>query len=282
MELTTSLDNLIFYIDKVMPATFETFTAFLSEQEMQGNFTKINQWFGTSIKDYHHNLKIGDGAGAIMIGYKHNKEQEKQGTYRMRLELNPAKRNEEHERFSKILTVLFKGHPKLIKGLDIAFDLPVPIGALIPISLTGKYKGTYDDTIYFGKSGKNGRLKIYDKKKEMLHKQGKEVEQLHLTRVEYSLRIEDPITVQLLKTAVIQFNKEYQISLLNMDKLEGLVKACVIAVSDGKMQIKELTRTYQNKVKKALASMETLDLDHAYTSARNDILNIINDYTRVK
>src|SRR5690606_5158489 len=92
----------------------------------------------------------------------------------------------------------------------------------------------------------------------------------------YSVRLKEPVTLQVFsKMPNWKINETYQISELNLGKTDGVIKACVLAITSGQMELKELSRTYQTKTKKALENMGLLDLDHEYSNARARITNEI-------
>lgn len=282
--MKTTLDNLILYVENVTPFQFENFMERLDQAEIDGNVQRVRYKLGTGASEYHHNLNIGEGGGAIYIGYEHNSSPRNQNSYRLRFEVNPAKTSTEKMNDARdwavgIFIQSFQQNTKLIKGIDVAFDVPVAIERLHAISLTGRARQQFKNTVYFGTSGKHGRLKIYDKKTELKKKQGIEIPEEHLTRIEYSVRLDEGLTFHLFsKLSNLNINGEYQISELKMGQTEGLVKACVLAVTSGQMELKELSRTYREKTKKALADMGLLDLDHAYNNAQREIIASIKKF----
>lgn len=279
------LDNLILYVDDVTLYQFDNFRRELEIAETYGKIPRVSFYIGTRITKYHYNLTIGQGAGAVHIGYKHNTSKEnKLDGYRLRLEVNPSKKSgtavdDAREWFNAIFIQSFVNNTKLIKGIDIAYDVPVAINRLFTVSLTGRQRNINKGTIYYGERGQHGNLKIYDKKKELKEKQGIEIKEEHLTRIEYSVRLDEPMTIHFFgQFPNMGINKMYQVSELKIGETEGVVKACLIAINSGEMQIGELSRTYQNKTKKALADMGLLDLDHAYTNAKKEIIKVIQKY----
>lgn len=286
-RMETNIDNLILNVLDVTPYQFETFAQQLEIAETYGKIPRVKREIGVGVSKYHHIVRIGEGAGAIHIGYKHNSSPEAQNAYKLRLEVNPSKATSEQmakarEWAVQIFANCFATNTKMIKGVDIAYDVPIAMDRLFVASMTGRKRQIVKGTIYYGERGQNGNLKIYDKKKELSKKQGIQVSEEHLTRIEFSLRLEDPITFQLFsKLDKFGINDLYQVSELNIGKADGVVKACLIAVSSGEMQMGELSRTYQNKTKRALADMGLLDLDHAYTNAQKEILDVIRQYLTI-
>lgn len=282
--METTLDNLIFYVENVTAFQFDNFILELEKAETFGKVPRIRREIGIGFSKYHHNIRIGEGGGAIHIGFKHNSVRENQNSYRMRFEVNPSKQiSEQHEKARQcaadIFVESFSGNTKLIKGVDVAFDIPIAKEKLFVVSKTGRERNILKGTSYFGERGQNGHLKVYDKKKELEKKQRIQIEEEHLTRIEFGLRMAEPVTFHLFsKAGTIGINELYQVSVLESDKAEGVIKACIIAVSSGEMQMGELSRTYQLKTKKALADMRLLDLDDAYANAQRDIVNKIRQF----
>lgn len=279
--MKTSLDRLILVIQEAGVYKYAKLREKLEVAETYGKVPRCIYEIGKRASEYHHIIRIGEGAGAVFIGYKHNSAKENQNSYTMKIELNPSAKLSEtvsvaRKNALQIVMDTFASNTKLIKGIDIAFDIPVSNKDIYAVSLTGKERQTFKDTVYYGASGSNGRLKIYDKKKELEKKQGVEIPEENLTRIEFSVRLDEPITLQLFsKVPRWKINETYQISKLNLGKTEGVIKACVLSVTSGQMEMKELSRTYQNKTKKALENMGLLDLDHEYSNARTEITNII-------
>lgn len=281
IRLKTTLDRLILVIEDAQIYKYEKLREQLEIAETYGRIPRVIYEIGKRASEYHHIIRIGEGSGAVFIGYKHNSAKENQNSYKMKIELNPSAKlsktvSAARKIAMQILIEIFAGNTKLIKGIDVAFDVPVSNKDIYAVSLTGKERQTFKDTVYYGSSGSSGRLKIYDKKKELEKKQGVEIPEENLTRIEYSVRLKEPITLQLFsKVENWKINETYQISRLNLDKTEGIVKSGVICVTSGQMEIKEFSRTYQQKIKKALENMGLLNLDHAYSNARNEITDII-------
>lgn len=281
IRLKTTLDRLILVIQDASIFKYARFREELEKAETYGKIPKVIYEIGKRASEYHHIIRIGEGSGAIFIGYKHNSAKENQNSYAMKVELNPSSRLSKQvaaarKHAMEMIAEIFERNTKLIKGIDIAFDIPVSNKGIYAVSLTGKERQTFKDTVYYGASGSSGRLKIYDKKKELEKKQGIEVPEDALTRIEYSVRLKEPVTLQLFsKVPNWKINETYQISELNLGKTDGVIKACVLAVTSGQMELKELSRTYQMKTKKALENMGLLDLDHEYSNARIEITNTI-------
>lgn len=281
IRLKTTLDRLILVIPDASIYKYARLREELEIAETYGKIPRVIYEIGKRASEYHHIIRIGEGSGAIFIGYKHNSAKENQNTYAMKIELNPSSKLSEkvaaaRKHAMEMIAEIFAANAKMIKGIDIAFDIPVSNKGIYAVSLTGKERQTFKDTVYYGASGSSGRLKIYDKKKELEKKHGVQIPEEHLTRIEYSVRLQEGITLQLFsKVPHWKINETYQISELNLGKTDGVIKACVLAVTGGQMEMKELSRTYQMKTKKALENMGLLDLDHEYSNARERITNEI-------
>ena len=270
------LDNLVLYTEEVPLGSFGLLENRVEFAKMKGLLPReIRMTIGRGASEYHYRLNIGKGDGAITVSYKHNSAKSVDDKYTMRLEFNPQKRSEMHVEFFKIYNSLFSKHPKTVKQFDVAFDVPLNINSIFAYSNTGRDKSYFKNTLYYGCSGKHGRLKIYDKKKELEEQQGIEKAVEHLTRVEYTVKLSDALTVQALSKLDLQLNEEYKIICVDLEKLSGETKACMLAVQSGEMQLKEFTRTTRAKIKQALESMVQLDLDHAYQNARQKIIKNI-------
>lgn len=277
-ELDCKLDNLVFYVEMVDRDDWSRFIQRISQCEENGELPPVYHWIGKGYSDYHYNMNVGSGGGAINIGFKHNSVRENATRYRMRVEFNPQKDGGRFRAFWDTLNSVFLTNSKLIKQLDLAFDYDVEIKRLFAISLTGRQRSYFKSTQYFGSKGSSGYLKIYDKKTELKDNQGVDIIAEHRTRIEYTLKLEDPVTLHLLSKASTTINSEYKIVHLDVEKLTGELKASVLAIYHGWMKYGEFTRTTKTKIKKALESMESLDLDHAYKKAQPKIIETVKSY----
>lgn len=278
-QITCTIDNLVIYIYEVTPHNFEFLRRKIDDLEMSGKVPEAKLTIGKGYSEYHYRLNIGKGSGAITIGYKHNSKRENEDSYTMRIEFNPMKNKvEQYVHFWDLFKELYLHHVKKIKSFDVAFDLPVNNLSLIAISLTGRQRGSFKDTVYYGSPGNTGRLKIYNKKVELEEKQGVKINNDNLTRVEYSYRFLEPLTLQWLSKVNTSINDEYSIAVLDSEKMTGEIKAAVLGIQLGYMKMSEFTRTTKTKIKKALESMGQLDLDHAYTNAKDKNIKLIGSY----
>ena len=275
------LDNLVLYVESVSIPAFDLLYNKLCFEQLRGTLPHTRITIGKGKSEYHYRLNIGADGGAITIGFKHNSAKPIDGLYTMRIEFNPQKEREMHESFFKLFNRYFGAHTKKIKQLDLAFDVSADISQVIVYSLTGRDKSYFKNTQYFGSSGNNGRLKVYDKKAELEEKQGIEIEDVHKTRIEYTCKFNEPATAQVLSKINLSINNEYKIVVFDGEKVKGELKACILAVQSNAVQMKEFTRTTKMKIKKALESMVQLDLDHAYKSARENIIREITSYFRI-
>jgi len=280
-EFGCVLDNLVLYVESVSIHAYELLYNKLCFEQLCGTIPNIRVSIGQGMSEYHYRMNIGKDGGAITVGFKHNSAKPIDGLYTMRIEFNPQKEEEMHKSFFKVFNRYFGAHTKKIKQMDLAFDVPVAIPQVMVYSLTGRDKSYFKNTLYFGSSGNNGRLKVYDKKAELKDKQGVIIEDDYKTRIEYTIKFDDAVTAQLLSKLDISINNEYKIVVFDDEKVKGELKACILAVQSNMVQMKEFTRTTKTKIKKALEDMEQLDLDHAYTSARADIVKIITSYFRI-
>lgn len=278
-QVTCTIDNLVIYVYEVTPHNFEFLKRKINDLEMSGKVPEMKLTIGKGYSEYHYRLNIGKGSGAITIGYKHNSKRENEESYTMRIEFNPMKNKiEQYVHFWDLFKELYIQHVKKIKSFDVAFDLPVNNLSLIAISLTGRQRGSFKDTVYYGSPGNTGRLKIYNKKAELEEKQSVKINNDELTRVEYSYRFVEPLTLQWLSKVNTSINDEYSIAILDSDKMTGEIKAAVLGIQLGYMKMSEFTRTTKTKIKKALQSMGQLDFDQAYANAREENIKLIGSY----
>lgn len=275
------LDNLILNVKNVSFVQYQEFLEQLQKVIVGAHWTEdmLTGYQKNRASEYHYNLKIGSGAGATYIGYQHNSEQPKGVGFTLKLETNPAKQTPEQLELRKLFKSYFSNHQILIKGGDLALDIPQHISTLFPISLTGRVQDRHKGTIYFGTRGKHGYLKIYDKKKEYLDKQLVQISEEHLTRIEFSFRFKQALTLNEFSEVDLHMDNLYKISIVEeLPQLDPVVKACLFSYLNGHQDLKDFSRTYKNKIKKALDSMNPVKLDHTFTSAKSLITNILKTY----
>ncbi|MFA2862130.1 hypothetical protein, partial [Bacillus paranthracis] len=250
--------------------------------------TPINPIHGTSIRDYHRVIHIGHGEGAIFIGWKHNSANEKD-SYDMKVEFNPSKfENNELQKdgYEKVFEIVFgtlnkvlKSNKRVVNGMDIAFDMERSMSDIVSYSKTGRQQDRHKGTIYYGNRNKNGYLKIYDKKKELLAKFGRLVESEFLTRIEYSWRDSDGVVIdEIRKSPPFSIDESYVFSILDLKNVRGALKACLICYSNGTMDMKEFPRRTKESIKKALEEMDHLAVDTILQDCWLSILENIKNY----
>lgn len=112
-----------------------------------------------------------------------------------RLRFNPNKlcTKPYFEEFKKIIVDWSKNNPNLLslKKFDYAIDVDIPIH-LLSVT-TRKTSGRVGTTLYFGKAGRHGYLKIYDKTKELKEQQHITIDGIH-TRLEYTFIADNEFT----------------------------------------------------------------------------------------
>lgn len=276
------LDNLILNVKNVSFSQYEGFLERLQEKLVGIEWTEdlLASYQKNRACEYHYNLRIGNGAGATYIGYQHNSEKPSGLGFTLKLETNPAKETAEQILLRDIFKDYFSGHLIVIKGGDVALDIPQPISSILAVSLTGRVQDRHKGTLYFGTRGKHGYLKIYDKKKEVLDKQLVRISEEFLTRIEFSFRFKTPLTIDEFSATTLNMDDLYKISVMESDVSDPLMKACLFSYLNGHQDLKEFTRTYKTKIKKALDSMNPIKLDHTFTSAQSQIVNKIINYIK--
>src|SRR5688500_16670495 len=87
------MDGITVFYDEIRPDVFNDFLIGLSNLEAQAYCPEIKRWVGKRASEYHHNVMIGDGEGAMIVQYKHNSKPEREPFYSVRVEYNPQKVN---------------------------------------------------------------------------------------------------------------------------------------------------------------------------------------------
>lgn len=113
--------------------------------------------------------------------------------YSLLLEFNPNK-HMDNPVILQLINVLKDGFGEFFvwhnTRLDYALDIPFPISDVR--LLTRKVGSSYQGTYYFGARGKSGYTRVYDKRKEILDKQRKDIGR-DVTRIEWEARSGDPV-----------------------------------------------------------------------------------------
>lgn len=247
-------NNIIYSMDMFRLKTYINYSTYADLEFYLRTFhaDKIKKfWISDRIMQFKYNWSIEIEEGkSFYFGFHHNNEKkdEHEGCYNLTVEFNPNKIKDN----SILLHILDLGIKWYIKSYDIAFDIRVNINDLI-WDMSGRNiekidnRGFDNKTIMLGKG--DGRLKIYNKKKESdLNILG------DLTRIEISREVEDfPISdVKILKydnvfPAVYTNNYIYSLS----DYKDKTMLALLYAVQNG-FPIRDLTKTYRKKIKDML------------------------------
>lgn len=244
--------NMTYSIDMIRLKTYITYSTF---SEIEFRFDTVwkeyikKKYTTGKMKEFFYNYIIEVEEGIrFWFGFLHNTE--KRGTsdraeYNLTIEFNPNKLKDN----SIIFYILSLSGEWYIRSYDLAVDINVSVLDLI-VDKSGKqmmkiFLGNYDDkTFEMGKG--DGRLKIYNKKKESnLNILG------DLTRIEISRVLEDlPIT----RVNLYKYGDNFPIIYLNQyvmslsDYKDKTLLAILYAVQNG-YPINDLSKVYKKKIK---------------------------------
>lgn len=245
-------DNMIYSVDMIRLKTSLTYSTF-TEIEFRfrtcwASYVK-KQWTTPQLKQffYNYDIEIEEGK-SFWFGFCHNTERRsfyEGAEYNFTIEFNPNK-----IRDNKILEYLLNLSGKwYIKSYDLAIDIKINILEIIT-DISGKRRNLtisngYDDkTICIGKG--DGRLKIYNKKKESnLNIQGE------LTRVEITRELDD---FCISDVKLLNYDNNFPGLYLNKyiysfeDYKDRTLFALLYAVQNG-FPIQDLSRRYREKIK---------------------------------
>lgn len=217
----------------------------------------VEHWSSFKFSSYRHNFRITQTydifgttcENSFYFACQHNSEFEKNKITCV-IEYNPNKIYP-IELFKYIYDLIFNSNDTYIVSADISIDIPINI---LDISVDREQRkvtkifdyGQDDLTLYYGTG--NGRVKIYNKKREanLSHE---------LTRYEISLE------VKLKKCEIDTF--QLQITLPRLFKKNNVYADdstldCILFALDKGYDIKKLSRTYRDKVKKLLEKEEIM------------------------
>lgn len=259
------LDRLVAVYKKITPYAFAKFVGELDYLEKNGLIEKVRHWKGKGISEYHHNFKVGNvEEGSVIIQYKHNTQAEGQSNYDLRIEFNPSKIDEQKRNLFDLIQVRFGmgeyGRTVInVTMMELALDVEVDPRAIMVLPKQGREENRIQGNKYYGMRGRHGRLKVYDKKREREEK-GIKVDAEKLTRIEFTWRGE--VKLENLETVKLGADKLYEIKVWRNEKVEKAeIRAYILAIATGNIQLKEFTRTNQRHIKEALKDCETLGLD---------------------
>lgn len=213
---------------------------------------RVEYWQSFNYKNYHHNFKVTETSDfSYYIGVEHNMN--KTGIKKdIVIEYNPNKF--EYTSDSLLYWILFNYFRDnfIIVSVDVAIDIEKDIKELyFDRNYKRSYKLFISDsgiTHYFGEG--DGRVKIYDKKKEQESK-GKKVNKENWTRIEYSIKINENIN------NISKFYKKISMidvyGMANIEVKDRTTRALIYAVKNG-YDIKELSRDYRKKIKSIITN----------------------------
>lgn len=279
MNQKITLDNIVYVYEDVpvedcrkMIEAIEYYTTYIQPIDVR---TSV----GKGASEYRYMWNIGrkelKGEGAITIQYQHNSEEEGKDAYNMRIEFNPAKLPDDYKPLFTYLQGVMYANIR-VTSIDVALDVTLPKNAVWITPKTGRERNTYKGTFYFGDPGNNGYLKVYDKKKEREDK-GKEIEEEHLTRIEFRWRGKQRIDK--LNALQLDVKRFYDIRLIDYEEIGKAELLCMIkGVMDGWVQLKDFTRTNRKKIENALEHMRAIDFDALFEAHKTEIIHTIQRY----
>jgi len=214
--------------------------------------SRVEYWQSFNFKNYHHNFKVTETSEfSYYVGIEHNMKRTELKKDLV-IEYNPNKFIYASD--SLLFWILFNYFRDNfdIVSVDVAIDIEKNIKELyFDRNYKRSYKMFVSDsgvTHYFGEG--DGRIKVYDKKKEQETK-GKKVNKENWTRIEYSIKINENIN------NISKFYKK--IPLIDIYKMSDVevkdrtTRALIYAVQNG-YDIKELSRDYRKKIKSIIVN----------------------------
>lgn len=280
MKTRPVIDNLIIEYPAVTHDKWKRINQLLDYLEMNGLVVKVHRMIGKGASEYHYQVLIGEqGGGRISLQWKHNSAREDKPYYSARLEVNPQKINKQHEQaLHMIQSEIGSLEMCLLRGMDIAWDIPVMKENVIVIPKTGREENRVKGTRYYGYRGKDGYLKIYDKKKELEEVQGCKVDLEHLTRIEYHYKNDIGIPLSELDNKLdIQPSKFYDVVLIGGigSQVKAEIKACIMCYINGWTQLKDYTRTTRQHIKEALEASRRLKMNETIKDYKQELITVI-------
>lgn len=247
-------NNVVYSLDMLRLKTYISYSTF-TELEFRFKVAwkdSVDRYYTTSKMSnffYNYVIEVEEGI-TFWFGFLHNTEKrdDRKTLYNLTIEFNPNKCMD--NKF--IMYILGLSGEWYIKSYDLAMDLKINILDLI-LDFSGRRQmnlfshGKDDLTYVFGKG--DGRFKVYNKKKEAnLNIIG------DLTRIEVS-RVVDDFDIRNIK--LFNYGNKFPTVYLNnyvysfSDYNDKTLLAVLYAVQHN-FPLKDLTKTYRNKVKNLL------------------------------
>lgn len=249
----------------------------------------VNSYMKSRLQDYRYNFAVeetalymqmtGENGGDYVpcnkfyFAYQHNQEQIKTSEltkYNLVIEFNPNKCDIACGLLNRILKKFFNDvHETKVVSADFCTDIEgVPIGNVM---VDRGLKRTYIDyqsnngrTLYVGKRGTNGQVKVYDKAAEL------GLKNKVLTRYECHLVFEDLFADMIMGRGFsisdclpkVYFDSGQE--KLDEELMEDVkLRCCVMAVKNGYANIKEFNRKYREKIMPYLENTAKVIIDNS-------------------
>lgn len=278
------VDRLIYKIKDVSSTDFEKFRLGLDKLETAGKIPRIRFEIGQGASEYHYNLHISQGEGAVYIGWEHNTAKPNivrgELSYDMKVEYNPQKLNESIRSAIEWIQDAFDGRQHLVTSLDLAHDMDVPRDNIVVVPTTGREENRYRSDRYYGFKSKDGYLKVYDKNRERREKVGAkefDPDRPFWTRIEYTMKLKGGVSVDDLKRLELP-EPPYRIWNVSGEEFEHVkpeIRACIYAVRMGYMQFKDFSRYKRPQIEKAFDRCEELALGSLIEDSWKDICKMV-------
>lgn len=259
-------DNMTYSIDMLRLKTYityEEFTSieFLIKTSYQGFFySRVDN----RISKFHYQYNLEFEECHFWFGFMHNNEQKSFNRedlkYNFTIEFNPNKCRDNR----LLLLILHRFSDWYLRSFDLAIDVPINILDIM-FDLKNRRKFNTDgyggDNLTHSYGSGNGRIKIYNKKRESkLNIVG------HLTRIEISATYED-FPIRNVKRFEFDSNlfpivylNNYVYSFSDYTCKDKMLMCVLYAVNSG-YPIKELTRTYKKKLEELITAGYKIKFD---------------------
>jgi len=163
---------LVYSIDKIKIEFQYLRLSFVNDflRDLEFNYHYTDYYESNKITNCKHNFKFGDGEGAVYLGIIPNWKKEERYDKNIVLEYNPNKVNAFKipmlERLLNIPFILWR-----IMSFDISVDLRLPYESIVMLKrdkreYIAKIGHSSVETVYLGRFGENGHIKLYNKAKE--------------------------------------------------------------------------------------------------------------------
>lgn len=255
---------------------------------------EVSQYVGKGMSEYHYNFSVQENLHNSVSGvldsaynrfffaYQHNSEKgmSDYGKFTFLIEYNPNKCFVEFGLLNFILREFFNDVDKIqLRSCDLCCDFHgVPIDSFVFDKNRKRYVcdlvGNNGRTIYIGKRGSNGRVKIYDKAAELGLKDDV------ISRYEVTLAFDNLCFSRILFSHFdvdVNLPQVYVTTGQTLLLTDSKLRAAVLCVQNGLMSLNDFAKDFRKKIRTYLENTSSFCIDD---TVKENLSITILDYVR--